>query len=84
VIKFTVRRRDGVTVVGLGLSRANCERLLLDQPVPVNLRDLNLTGEDAGAVELLIFAGETEAAMADRMRRLHLIGPETVVHGEPS
>jgi len=78
VIKFTVRRRDGVTVVGLGLSRANCERLLLDQPVPVNLRDLNLTGEDAGAVELLIFAGETEAAMADRMRRLHLDGEDGI------
>ena len=82
MIKFTARRYDGVTVVGLGLSRANCERLLDDQPIPIDLRDLGLTGTDAGSVELLIFAGESESAMADRMRRLNLINDDTVVRGE--
>ena len=65
------------TVVGLGLSHENLWRLKDGQPVVVRLADLGFEGSPH---EVLIFAGETEAAIIDRFEARGLIGPDTERH----
>jgi hypothetical protein len=77
-IKFTGTGPGGRTVVGLGLSFTNLNRLKADQPIRVDLRELGLPGPPH---EVVIFAGETEAVMTDRLYALGAIGPNTRVHG---
>lgn len=71
MIKFTMGK-----VVGLGLSRRNCEKLLDKQPIRVALKDLNLDTD----IEILLLAGETEQQIASDLREF--IGPQTKVHSE--
>ncbi len=75
MVKFTVAGKNGKVLVGLGLSRANVERLQGGQPIIVRFGDLGLPG--LGAVEIAIFAGEDEASI--RRDLAELIGPKTVV-----
>jgi hypothetical protein len=77
VLKFVATRPDGRPLIGLGLSRANTERLLAGQPIAVELRELNLPWD--GSIVLL--AGETEESLGRDLRSL--IGPETEVHVDP-
>lgn len=79
MIKFTATLPDGRRLVGLGLSRANCERLLADQPIVVDTQiQLGLPWRG----EILLFAGESEAALVRRLDELGVVGPETVIHRE--
>jgi hypothetical protein len=59
MIKFAAESRaNGNKVIGLGLSRENCRRLLEGQPILVDGVEVNCPG-----VEILLFAGETEAEL---------------------
>lgn len=71
MIKFTAKNVRGQDVVGLGLSRANCERLLAGEPILVPLDEL----VPGATIEVLVFAGETEQAMYDHFQRAGRLGP---------
>ena len=78
MIKFTLRQRDGRVLLGLGLSRANAERLLAGQPIPVETTDLGIGWDGT----ILLLGGQTEAAMARELRALGLIDAHTEVRGD--
>jgi hypothetical protein len=66
VIKAVIHKPDGTTLVLLGLSRMNTDRLHDDKPIPVDLGELL---PDLGkAVTVALFAGETDAAIAAHLR----------------
>jgi hypothetical protein len=75
MIRFKATR-DGKPQIGLGVSRENVRRLTNGEPILVR-------GESVGMPELdsiLIFFGETEAAMLRDFAEF--IGPKTIVHME--
>ena len=71
MIKFHAKRKDGTGhVLGLALSRANCERLLAGRPILIRLESFRENGSDLPwRGDIVILAGETEAAIADQMMR---------------
>lgn len=75
MVKFTADL-SGRTLIGLGLSAANIERLREGKPIHINLEELNLPWHG----EIMIMFGETEQAIADELQEF--IGPETVVNRE--
>jgi hypothetical protein len=66
---------EGGTLLVLGLSRENMDRLESGQPIDLS-RDTHGLAVPAG-LKIMIFAGETEASMHKMLGTL--IGPETVV-----
>jgi hypothetical protein len=77
MIKFIGETQDGGRLIGIGLSRSNCDKLLEHHPIRINLRtDLNIPWRG----EILIIAGESEATLTEELSPL--IGPETVVTGD--
>ena len=68
-----IKGRAG-SVVLLGLSRANVERLMQDQPIRFDGREVGLPG-----IAIVIIGGETEQAMTDQLRAEGVIGTSTVV-----
>lgn len=64
MIKF-IGERDGKPLVGIGLSRADCERLLEGKPITVDVAEM----DPKLRVELLVFAGENEDHMVAELRR---------------
>lgn len=63
MIKFHGTGPDGGEMLGIGLSRKNCERLLAGKPIEFRLEDMqHSTLSWKGSV--VIIAGETEEAMA--------------------
>lgn len=76
VVKFVAKNaKNGKRLLGFGLSRENCARLLLGQPIPVDLAEMGVEG-----LEMVIFAGETEAALEAELRQHGLIDDATHVH----
>lgn len=75
MIKFSAQHPNGRLIFGLGLSRANCERLLAGKPIVVDLEQLG------GKGEVFIMAGETELTMADQLAQF--LGPDTKVTIDP-
>lgn len=71
MIKATARTSDGDTLLILGLSRTNTERLHQDQPIDVNGLDVGLPG-----IHVLLIAGETEDAIVEQLAGL--IGENTI------
>lgn len=61
---------DGKPVLLLGLSRANCERLLQDQPIRITRDQLVVMG--LPAIDVLLIAGETEASISQQLGGLPL------------
>lgn len=76
MLKFAASTSDG-HIVGLGLSEENIRRLQQGHPIIVRLREMLPDSR----VEILIFAGTTEAEMTKMVGGL--IGPETKVQGIP-
>jgi len=64
----------------LGLSRGNINRLVAGEPIRVTGESLNCPA----IATIIVFFGENEAVMAEYLREGGLIGPETIIHGEPS
>ena len=75
MIKFSATNTEtGQPVLGIGLSRANCEKLLAGQPILFN------TSGMAGlpALEVFILGGETEEAMALEMYHMGAVTKEQI------
>lgn len=79
MLKFTATKGDGGKIVGLGLTRANIERMMAGQPVLVHARDLNLPYD----LDITLIFGEDEAAIEKMLRDGGMIGPNTKKHTEP-
>lgn len=77
MIKFAGTSKRGTPLIGFGLSRANCEKLLAGQPIRISVDEMNPDLD----IEVIIFAGETEAAMHADFKKHGLIGPGTKVRG---
>jgi hypothetical protein len=78
MIKFTADQGNGRTLLGIGLSFKNLKKFH-DEAGDTYIR---INGADMGLpVDILIFSGVTEQAMARQMA--DLIGPETQVNIDP-
>lgn len=75
MLKMTAQGKDGRHLVVLGLSFGNLDRLRADAPDGY----IKVEGKELGGlpVDVVIFAGETEASMAHTVRGM--IGPDTKV-----
>lgn len=65
MIKF-LAERDGRPMIGLGLSRANCKKLLEGKPIFIDLQVMMIDVKsipDLNQATILIFGGETEESM---------------------
>lgn len=64
MLKFCGENREtGLVVLGIGLTRENCERLLQGQPI--HFTTLSMAG--LPAMEVCIIAGEEDSSMAFTM-----------------
>jgi hypothetical protein len=74
MIKAVAGTDDGQTLIILGLSRMNCEKLLEDQPIKIDTRtQLGIEGGPS----VLLFAKESEDDLQETMKKF--IGPLTKV-----
>lgn len=82
MIKFAGTHDHRLTI-GLGLSRANCERLMMGKPIAFNLQDMNPKFPD---LTIMLLGGETEEAIKDELVKAGKITPQTTIkeirHGE--
>ena len=69
MIKFSGKNRDGRLVFGFGISEENVKRLKDDNPILINLEDLSDVVGD-----VVIFYGETEEQMEEKLRALGIGG----------
>lgn len=81
MIKFTADGPNG-TIIGLGITRSNVERLMKDEPILVKMKDINLKLDGGMNGEIFIFFGETEQDIAKRFVDNGMISPKTKVHKE--
>ena len=84
MIKF-LAERDGRPMIGLGLSRGNCERLLANKPIFIDLKvmamDLN-PPPNFNEATILIFGGEDEDAMVGQLQQITGQNPPQKTHHE--
>jgi hypothetical protein len=76
MVKFTAGTENGRTLIGLGLSEGNIQRLKEGKPIHVHLEELNLPYK----AEVMIWYGADEQALQKEIQEF--IGPNTVVHAE--
>ncbi len=75
MIKFTgTNTETGQPVLGIGLSRENCEKLLAGQPILFNTESL----KDFPVMEVFILGGETEDSMAFDMLKMGAVRPDQI------
>jgi hypothetical protein len=77
VIKGRGTRTDGGQVVVLGLSGENMTRLMADEPIVLNLKDMGLAD-----IEVIILGGRTEEAMVVHLEKIGLL-PPGIAEGMP-
>lgn len=70
MIKATGRTGDGRDLLVLGLSGETMTRLMSDEPIRLNLAELNLP-----PVEVWIVGGKTEDAIAQQLRDAGMLTP---------
>jgi len=84
MIKF-LADKDGRPVIGLGLSRGNCARLLAGKPIFIDLKammkDIHPEPQINDAT-IFIFGGETEETMQAELLLSHGKLPEPRKHHE--
>lgn len=78
MIKFTAPIKTGGTLLGLGLSKKNIEKLMQGLPIKINGSDINLPN-----IEVFIMYGETEQKMHEDMVKMGLVTGGTKVKGLP-
>lgn len=61
MIKFT-GTQDGKPLLGLGLSRGNCDKLLAGQPIVIHCEQIGLA-----PLTIFLMGGETEESMAGEL-----------------
>ncbi len=71
MIKAIGQNKEGRTVVFLGLSRMNTQRLHDDKPIVVRLTELDPRLPD---LDVVLLAGETEEAIAAQFASVHKEG----------
>jgi len=86
MIKF-LGECDGRTMIGLGLSRGNCQRLLEGKPILIDLKAMMAEVEpddvaDLNDATILIFGGEDETHMQQMLERGTLRIPRVLKHHE--
>ena len=64
MIKFLAHGKNGQTIIGLGLSEGNIQRLKQGDPVYFSLEELGIEGYD-----VTIIYGETEEAIKDDFKK---------------
>ena len=74
MIKFLIDRADGKKVIGLALSEQNVIRLKNDEPIVTDLDQLNMLN-----VDVIIFYGETEEKIVNKLIEHGLITSETQI-----
>lgn len=65
MIKFTLVAEDGARILGIGLSRENCARLLSDQPITYALEEHGIP--ELRGFRVVIVGGETEQSIRDQI-----------------
>jgi hypothetical protein len=71
MIKF-LAEREGRPMIGLGLSRDNCEKLLAGKPIFIDMKVMLMNVAvlpDLNEATILIFGGETEESMQIELLR---------------
>lgn len=68
MIKFHGTASDGSELIGIGLSRENCRRLLDGKPIHFKLADMAPSGLQLKG-EVLIIGGETEQDITDQLHQ---------------
>ena len=79
MIRARADDQDGRPLILLGLSRENVRRLMADQPIKV-------TGESVGRPDvgsILIFFGETEEVMYERLKAAGMLPSPDKIHRDP-
>lgn len=71
MIKFTAEGSKG-KILGIGLSRLNCEKLLTGQPITLDTKSLGLPFQ----LQIIIIGGESEFAITDELERNGMMMPE--------
>lgn len=76
---------DTRTLIGLGLSATNIERLKKGDPVLVKLDSLGIEAGHDKPIDIMIMTGDTEAHMLEVIKKEYGfdIGPETKVNIDP-
>ena len=78
MLKATMTKANGRKVLILGLSFGNLDRF---KSAPLDTF-IDIRGEEMGLpIDVLLFSGETETAMAAHMN--DMIGPDTVLRVDP-
>ncbi len=84
MIKF-LGTSDGRPMIGLGLSRGNCRKLLEGKPIFIDLKvmmmDMN-PPPNLNDATILIFGGETEDEMQATLGRADISLPKPKTHDE--
>lgn len=70
MIKALMNTSTGEKIVLLGLSLDNMARLMVDEPIPIDLADLDLPHQ-----RIIIIGGATEEAITESLRAY--LGPHT-------
>lgn len=80
MIKFSgTDRETKVPLLGIGLSRANCEALLAGRPI----RFSTLGMDGLPTIEVIVMAGETETSMAQELMDIGAITRDKI-HEDPA
>lgn len=81
MIKFTFdSKKPGVKVLGIGLSRLNCERLLAGQPIPIDLAEMGVSH----LWDIVIMGGETELTIKAELEAAGMeMPPPDKIHIDP-
>lgn len=80
MIKATIADREGrPRMLLLGLSHENLNRLRGGEPIKFNQQEVGFTDD----VEVLIFAGKTEAEIVAEFEQRGLINDQTIKTGVP-
>lgn len=80
MIKFRAQHPDGETV-GFGLSHANLIRLLVGEPILIDMESLGYESGD-GPRRVMIFAGTTEDDMTKQLVEAGGVDADTTIRGE--
>lgn len=75
MVRFTAHGKDG-TLIGLGITGVNIQRLTQGEPIFVNGESVNMPG-----VNICIFYGETLEKLQEMLAPM--IGKETKIHIDP-
>lgn len=77
MLRFTITDDNGRTILGLGITRENVNRLIKGHPIRVKLDEMNVRVDDA----IMIYFAETEVELQNAIAEF--IGPETKVNIDP-